>query len=329
MKLKRLLLRYEPPGVGLEIDEDGETTVVHKDLPAAQDLPAGGSVPAIRRLVDGIIEEENQLLSKKKHQAALVQLLGRLYQVDVTEDDNTNETAEPAKEKSSARAAPAAPEAEPEGTGCSPIVEGQEVVLVGLKANQQVHNGEVGVIHKAKLDKGKFEVVLRAGDQTPIKIKGVEHLIPTARVNLAVGTPVSIGGLRNHIELNGMFGRIESCHHDTNRYEIRAIESGQLFRVKKENIVPIEPNYLTGADKENLEPQGNMQADAKKGADSPGDDLGCKPGHKVMLHGLRTAMCYNGQVAVVLSVDKARGRYEIKLNDGSVKTVRAENVKNA
>ena len=36
---------------------------------------------------------------------------------------------------------------------------------------------------------------------------------------------------------------------------------------------------------------------------------------------------YNGQQAEVLSVDQVRGRYEIRLGDGSVKTIRAENVR--
>jgi len=31
--------------------------------------------------------------------------------------------------------------------------------------------------------------------------------------------------------------------------------------------------------------------------------------------------------AIVKSVDRTRGRYEIRLEDGSVKTVRADNVK--
>lgn len=42
MKLKRLLLRYNPPGIGLEvIDEDfpdEEAEVIHKDLPSIDDV---------------------------------------------------------------------------------------------------------------------------------------------------------------------------------------------------------------------------------------------------------------------------------------------------
>ena len=79
------------------------------------------------------------------------------------------------KEKGSARvASSSAVEPEPEG-----LKEGQEVVIVGLKAAQQVHNGEVGTITKAKIDKHKYEVTLTSDTQgqSPIKIKGADHLV--------------------------------------------------------------------------------------------------------------------------------------------------------
>jgi len=47
----------------------------------------------------------------------------------------------------------------------------------------------------------------------------------------------------------------------------------------------------------------------------------------VELAGLKTAMSYNGQHAEVLSVDRARSRYEIRLGDGAIKTIRSENVR--
>lgn len=60
---------------------------------------------------------------------------------------------------------------------------------------------------------------------------------------------------------------------------------------------------------------------------SGGEDEGAFPvGSLVELVGLKTAMAYNGQTAEVLSVDRSRHRYEIRLGDGSVKTIRAENV---
>merc|ERR1719356_2378471 len=63
------------------------------------------------------------------------------------------------------------------------------------------------------------------------------------------------------------------------------------------------------------------------GINEKGDGETFEPGSIVQLVGLKTSMCYNGQTAEVLSVDRVRCRYEIRLNDGSVKTIRAENVR--
>jgi hypothetical protein len=326
-----LLLRYDPPGVGLEIDQDGqgELVVVHKDLPEASE---GVSLSTIRALVDNIIEQEPTLLTRKKHTAALTQLLGRLYQISVEE--------EAATDASIANAAEGRPKEKASGGGGGALEDGklraleagQAVVICGIKVEDEkhIHNGEVGTIAVVK-KKGKFEVELKA---TSISVKADHLLMTAADSTLRVGVAVSIGGLRNHTELNGILGLVESCHHDNNRYEVRSIESQQLFRVKKENVTAIDRNSLDAGKAELFEntqrhqaSNGNGEKPAKGQAE--GDRLECKPGSKVELYGLRTAMCYNGQVAVVLSVDKARSRYEIKLADGSIKTVRAENVRRA
>ena len=73
MKLKRLLLRYSPPGIGLEvIDEEfpqDEAEVIHKDLPAVEDV----KVPAqVFKLVDELLEDEAELLTRKKHDKSLL-----------------------------------------------------------------------------------------------------------------------------------------------------------------------------------------------------------------------------------------------------------------
>ena len=52
--------------------------MIHKDLPPAENV---GSLDAIKSLVASLLEEET-LLQKKKHEKSLVQLLGRLYQVN-------------------------------------------------------------------------------------------------------------------------------------------------------------------------------------------------------------------------------------------------------
>jgi hypothetical protein len=57
---------------------------------------------------------------------------------------------------------------------------------------------------------------------------------------LAVGTSVVIHSLQNHTELNGTRGRVVHVHEMANRYEVRATATGQLFRVKAENLMPAE-----------------------------------------------------------------------------------------
>ena len=50
-------------------------------------------------------------------------------------------------------------------------------------------------------------------------------------------------------------------------------------------------------------------------------------GAVVQLLGLKSEMQYNGQTAEVICASRHRGRYEIKMSDGSEKTVRSENVR--
>jgi len=342
MKLKRFLLRYDPPGIGLEVEEQqgGETQVLHKDLVAIVEVT---SSKHIRELVDNLIEGEPQLLTRRRHRAALIGLLGRLYNVEVDPNEDEGE------DRSRAAEGPQQPQQQSRADSPSDVIqEGQQVVLVGLKAKQQVHNGEIATVQKVS-GKEKFQVLVSskgASEPETVKVKGLEHLVPVARkvTSLAVGTHVAIRGLRNHIELNGCLGRVVECHEESHRFEVRATESGQLFRVKQENLIPVEAIPLpAGASKENREPNtsprpkkdvsagGAASSSAGGLADGAGDGVDggevFEPGSMVQLFGLKTAMNYNGQSAEVLSVDRGRGRYEIRLNDGSVKTIRAENVR--
>jgi len=219
-------------------------------------------------------------------------------------------------------------------------------VIIGLHAQQQVHNGEVGVVIKAKRD--KFEVFLNsaraAGETDAVKIRGAEHLLQAAPKDqpLRVGSHVAIRGLRNHLELNGVIGRVAEYNEETRRCEVRATESGQLFRVKQDNLIPIISSGASASVggveyKENREPNAGQNLRLSSGgegastasltASADGASEVFEPGSQVQLTGLKTAMCYNGQTAEVLSVDNVRGRYEIRLGDGSVKTIRSENVK--
>lgn len=330
-KLKRFLLRYDPPGIGLEIEEEeGTVDVLHKSLPAASEV---SSVKEIKSLVDKLIDGE-EILTKRRHHPALMQLLGRLYkvEVDATDDEAVDSPSSPA------------------ASGDGGLQEGQQVVLINLKGKLQVHNGELGTVTKAKKD--KFEVLISSGRSTSeadtLKVKGSEHLVPIVpKGTLSVGTHVAIRGLRNHVELNGCVGRVVECYEESHRFEVRATESGQLFRVKQENLVPIEYH---SSSKENREPNVQSTPRLKKEAGggsstsaaagvaaqgsaasipAPGEGIDevFEPGSQVQLVGLKTAMCFNGHTAEVLSVDRVRCRYEIRLTDGSVKTIRAENVK--
>lgn len=343
MKLKRFLLRYDPPGIGLEVEENGECQVVHKDLPNGQSITTSKD---IHSTVDQLIAGEPILLTKRRHRPALIQLLGRLYQVEVipTDDDDGDDRGR-APGRPSDQPAEAARADTPEEAA---IQEGDEIVLIGLKGKLQIHNGEVATVMKARIDKQKYEVLITSkgphgeGGET-LKIKGLEHMIPTApkgQGGLAVGMHVAIRGLRNHIELNGCLGRVVECHEESHRFEVRATESGQLFRVKQENLIPIEATAaIVGASKENQNPNNSPRPkkDASASSSAPvdsefaGDGIPdgeiFEQGSTVQLHGLKTAMTYNGQAAEVLSVDRARCRYEIRLGDGSVKTIRAENVR--
>jgi hypothetical protein len=336
MKLKRFLLRYDPPGVGLEVQEDGsdDLTVVHKDLPAGSTV---STREAINALVENLIKEEPSLLTSRRHRPALVQLLGRLYNVEVEPSDDDADDR-----RGGGRSEEVVAAEEPAEGG---VQEGQTVVLIGFKGKLQVHNGELATVTKAKADKQKYEVQISAsrsneGGET-LKVKSIEHMVPVAKAGtLVVGCHVAIRGLRNHIELNGCLGRVVECHEESHRFEVRATDSGQLFRVKQENLIPIEASGIhLAASKENREPNtasprlkaggGAVDAASSLQGGDHGDpfDGVFEAGSTVQLVGLKTAMCYNGQTAEVLSVDHARCRYEIRLNDGSVKTIRAENVR--
>lgn len=247
-----------------------------------------------------------------------------------------------------AGSAPTAPPAG--GAGDSDAVEfteGMNVVLVGLKCKLQAFNGEVGTLVKVKADKQKYEVELHPSKTTPdsevVKVKGAEFLVPvsTKSAGLNTGDHVAIRGLRNHTELNGCLGRVVETHKESHRYEVRATETGQLFRVKQENLVPIarcpQITQSVANSKENRDPN-SMKKDGggvsggleqiHSTASMPGvEGETLEPGSLVELTGLKTAMAFNGQQAEVLSVDTMRGRYEIRLNDGSVKTIRADNVR--
>lgn len=345
MKLKRLLLRYNPAGIGLECADDaGEISVIHKDLPHAKEQ--GGVAPPsepnftfeeICELANGLIDGEPALLSKKKHYQALCQLLGRLYQIETKE--STPEEKSPKKKKdkdkdkedASINSTTTQADSQESQNGLCSV--GDKVILCGLKPPHQGHNNFIGTVVR-RLDKGKVEVVPEDGDQNqPIKVKSA----PLIRVqdrpagsskpgDIPVGTKVSITRLRNHGALNGTVGRVVEFNEATLRYEVRASETGQLFRVKPDNVVP-----LIDQDGGDMLPERVKPSPASKLEKLPEKSLsnqGIKEGSIVSLCGLKNAAWLNGEEAEVLAVDEEKSRLDIRLqNDGSVKKVKSDNVR--
>jgi hypothetical protein len=161
---------------------------------------------------------------------------------------------------------------------------------------------------------------------------------------LAMGTTVVLCKLRNHLELNGCVSRVVDCHDQGQRYEVRT-DSGQLFRVKAENVVPVEASLALA--KENLEPNTvtptNMgHRTSGSSMDRPTAAVGSSaglgpslegnvglldPGCIVEIVGLKSNLMFNGEQAKVLLVDRDKGRYEVRMSDGSVKKLKAENAR--
>ena len=147
----------------------------------------------------------------------------RLYQVEVEQEERPEAKVEEAAEDPKDR----------------DELHGQSVVLTGLTGSQQTFNGEVAVVVKARGDKQKYEVEVKG---QVVKVKGKEHLLQVSiKGSLVAGAFVAIRGLRNHVELNGCVARVAECHEESQRYEVRALDSGQLFRVKKDFIAQWYP----------------------------------------------------------------------------------------
>lgn len=341
MKLKRFLVRYNPPGIGLEVeDENGEIEVRHKDL-----LPAGevSSPPQIAKLVEELCSSEPKLVNVRKHGNTLTVLLSRLYQVETLELPSNKDGSRSQRSAEDGGQADGQQENEPDSGQLS---EGARVVLVGLSGKLSTHNGMMATLIKAKPSKDKYEVVISSGrpeQYETLKVKGSEHLLPVLTVTppLEIGTSVVLVRLRNHTELNGCIGRVVDCQEKGQRYEIRTAETGQLFRVKFDNVVPVEASAATELAKENLEPNSAAMASgdspegsrpAKAMSVSPsGASLACgellDPGAVIEIHGLKSNMSYNGEQAKILVVDSETLRYEVRMSDGSVKKLRAENAR--
>lgn len=127
---------------------------------------------------------------------------------------------------------------------------------------------------------------------------------------------MSITRLRNHGALNGTIGRVVEYNQATSRYEVRATETGQLFRVKPDNVVP-----LADQEKPPLAPPSSGLPDEPT-------QKKIRVGCVVVLFGLKNAAALNGEEAEVLGIDEEKARMDIRLkSDGSVKKVKSDNVR--
>jgi len=52
-------------------------------------------------------------------------------------------------------------------------------------------------------------------------------------------------------------------------------------------------------------------------------------GMKVEIHGLKSQDVFNGQVAEVMKIDNMKNRYQVRMKNDSIRTIRAENVRRA
>jgi len=230
--------------VGIQVEiEDGQTEMRHSDLPFT-----ATTYREIVAQVDGIIASHSELLTQRRHQKALVQLLGRLYNIEVGADRPDEQPESPrrtsggdkGKHSKAQQRQGASDTPQPADSDTGTWRLGQEVVLVGLQGPMQVHNGEVGRLDKVHVGKGKCEVTLHDNEEGgSTKIKGLKHILPVASGAgpMVTGTPVVICRLRNHSELNGWPGRILEKSEEQNRYVVRAAGSGQLFQVVPASMV--------------------------------------------------------------------------------------------
>eukprot|EP00408_Alexandrium_pacificum_P027028 CAMPEP_0171208774 /NCGR_PEP_ID=MMETSP0790-20130122/28259_1 /TAXON_ID=2925 /ORGANISM="Alexandrium catenella, Strain OF101" /LENGTH=358 /DNA_ID=CAMNT_0011674375 /DNA_START=118 /DNA_END=1192 /DNA_ORIENTATION=- len=314
MKLKRFLLRYEPPGIGLEVEDDGTIDVRHKDLWLT---PSVKSQKDINLLVDRLIADEPEILTKRRHRPALVQLLCRLYQLD-DESREDIEAHSPREEFAPAKLGP--PAAQSDG-----LHLGRQVVLIGLRGNLQVHNGQLGTLTAMSAKKSEYEVLLHAGrtakQSESLRMKTADHLLPVALSGvLSVGTSAVIHGLVSHHDLNGCICDVVRCQAEAQRCEVRVLENGLHYRMKSENLLPVQqcPHSASVASRYGV---GKQPSPSKAG----GGGL-FRQGSTVQIVGLKSCTYFNGQLAEVLHADEARGRYAIRMSDGSTKTIKFPNV---
>lgn len=384
MKLKRFLLKYEPPGIGLEIeDASGGTDVRHKALPSLE----GVDDHAIGNLVDGLLRGEPELLNGKRHAAALTSLLSRLYQVDICPAEDTKSPVLPAVTSPMA-AGSALPVSAggPTPTGSAGAVpasggdtephwkphEGMRAVLLGLQGELAFLNGQEATLTKVRLQGEKCEVMVHDPPEQPkiLKVKGFDRILPLGPSgSLVPGARVVARGLRQDVELNGTLGRVVNASADGQRIEVQPLVGSQLLSMRPGNltIIDVPPGHpaeelwfragsakarpsskssgsrkvpaMPSLAKPNIasDPMANPSPRKDKKAARAAAGLSQQAseakassgviGAVVELCGLTSNATFNGLRAEVLSVSPDGSTFEIRMDDGSKKKLRAENAR--
>uniref|UniRef100_A0A7S2C143 Uncharacterized protein n=1 Tax=Alexandrium andersonii TaxID=327968 RepID=A0A7S2C143_9DINO len=188
-------------------------------------------------------------------------------------------------------------------------------------------------------EKGCYEALMHPGPaKQPVilKMKNPDNIIAVVLSGgLSIGTIAVVHGLSSHQDLNGCICRVVKCHGEGQRVEVCAVETGLHYRMRRENILalkqcPHTTKVTARFDVDKPPARGIPLVGSSFGSESSFGPAGgelIKPGSTVQIVALRNATGFNGQLAEVTQVDRAKGRYAIRLRDGTEKTIRIANVR--
>lgn len=144
---------------------------------------------------------------------------------------------------------------------------------------------------------------------------GAVEVMPAA-ATFATGAAVVLRGLVGRPELNGQRGEVIKYSGDTERYEVR-LDCGEVKRVREANIEALRPGTATSS-------RAAPQAPATPSAEGAAQEL--RPEDRVRIVGLVARSDLNGHEGSLVSHIEAEGRWRVRMDDGSGKTLRAEHL---
>lgn len=139
-----------------------------------------------------------------------------------------------------------------------------------------------------------------------------------------VGTQVRLQEL-SVAELNGQVGVIAEIDMEAQRYIVNLHGGERIVKVKFDKVTPDDSKPHPETNRGDSKPHPESNAD--KGSpgsgghtDTPADKEALRRGTQVRLHGLRQAAHMNGEVGVIVDIDKSSRRYTVNLQSGGGKT---------